>query len=258
MPTLKQYRENTGKLLKNEISRRARGWISDDTLLLQGFKSFDPRIKNDSVDRKYIRLFSVYFGDMWIIEYLEKRNVITNDESRIQLSRIRENMRSDLIQFIYAGDEFTPLFIKVILPWEEIEKLTPVERSEKLWDVWDRYFDFIKPSAYGNADTYLQTFKQHWDRKIITCTCGNVFIAKKSDSKYCPECKKKHAAVLVFRGKNKKNPSKKECPQCHEMFTPKRDTGIFCSNKCRVKYHRKNKITSSLQEPLQRPSGSSG
>jgi len=32
----------------------------------------------------------------------------------------------------------------------------------------------------------------------------------------------------------------KECLECRTEFEPKRDFGKFCSDKCRVKWHRKN------------------
>lgn len=237
MPTLKQYKEKSGKSLKNEATRRLQKRLSDDTLLLQGIRTFDPRI-NDFVDRNYIRLFSVFYGELDVILYLEKQGAITKEESDNELTCCYENMKKDLIRLTNKGEEFVPLLIKkVLLPNRSIKKINPVERIPD--EVWDKYFDLIKPAAHRNADTYLQGFIRHWDKNIITCTCGAVFIAYKKDSKYCPDCKKKHAAVLVFRGKNKENRLKKECLQCHGMFSPKRNTGKFCSDNCRVNYHRK-------------------
>ena len=207
MPTVYQNRTRGGKPLVNEHYLKNRGWLSENTPLLW-VSSSNPDI------RYYVEIFSEYYACMLDIDYLKQHKVISPERYDERFCLYQETIK------------------KLILEYPRVCEIDFFERV-------------IAPKAWDNADMYFnEIVKMHNEKYLTNCPCGQTFIARKKKTKYCDACKKK-VPVQNYRERNKRTIGKKVCKCCLKSFTPKRETGIFCSDKCRVYWNRK-KIISSL------------
>lgn len=228
MPTLKEDQKIPHrKSLVNENYRKKRGYISDNTLLIIGKHGLDPKTTSINYTEFFIGVFSDFYADRMIAEYLEEKGIITSEKCT-HLKEISFNSMRSLV----------------------LEVLDP-ERTYPTPEDWDRADEFfikvICPRAAYNADTIFQINKPRIDRSIKTCRlCGKSFIAKKQNALYCHSCKKTANAVNVqkYRENHKATPAPKKCGYCHNTFAPKRDNAVFCCDKCRVYFSREKGVIS--------------
>jgi len=113
--------------------------------------------------------------------------------------------------------------------------------------------------AVSEAALKFNFIKKDFEACFSKCgKCNHIFYAKKKGTIYCPKCKKKHAAVVIWRERNPLTHEEHECNYCHKIFIPKRKRpatikgkkvkGWYCSDKCRV-YGNRKMIKSSSPVP---------
>ena len=78
-------------------------------------------------------------------------------------------------------------------------------------------------------------------KKINYCNgCGNNFLGS-SRKHYCDSC-----FVVRYPAPKEWNRSEKKCKNCNNFFMPKQFNNSYCSDECRVKYHKEKILSMNL------------
>lgn len=117
-------------------------------------------------------------------------------------------------------------------------------------------YDYLKFIAYNRALTFYEMWWNNYGHLIKECNfCKQMFVATRTDSKYCDKCRNKvHAHTSR---KNHKTPlASIYCGYCSKEFEPKTSRKEFCSDICRVRYHRdinsRNKLIEQMRAEEER------
>jgi hypothetical protein len=88
---------------------------------------------------------------------------------------------------------------------------------------------------------------------LKACRCGAPFVGA-VQARWCPGCKRdamraaSKARSQRWRAE-RRGPLDRACRQCAASFTPKRSTGVYCSNACRALAYRAGRRAIGLSRP---------
>jgi hypothetical protein len=77
--------------------------------------------------------------------------------------------------------------------------------------------------------------------RIVTCGCGQPFIAHDSRMKACEACKAHAQPARHTRHAAEAKPPSATCTQCGQLLTAQRCTQIYCSRACQQQAYRERR-----------------